>query len=187
MAKVGNNILTQGLQGAIGGMLVFRQLNGKTVVSAKSQKVYPRSDKQKERQDRFRKATQYAKSAMADASLKEQYAAGLSPRCSSAYQVAVADYLNAPSITQVIVHPHPITAQKIITIYASDDFRVAEVTVSIHTADGEVQEEGRATPTATDGIWEYMVSSTTFPLEEMLVTVAAVDLPQNRTSRTVSL
>lgn len=187
MARVVDNILLKGVKGMLGSMLVFRQIKGETIISSRPKKPSSQTPRQLKWQEQFRKATQYAKSAMADASLKEQYAAGLSPRCSSAYQVAVADYLNSPTITQVIVHPHPITAQKIITIYASDDFRVAEVTVSIHTADGEVQEEGRATPTATDGIWEYMVSSTTFPLEEMLATVAAVDLPQNRTSRTVSL
>jgi len=45
MAKVADNIILKGIRGMLGDMLVFRQLNGQTIVSAKPKKPTSRTPK----------------------------------------------------------------------------------------------------------------------------------------------
>ena len=62
MAKVKNNIVTQGLSGMLGGQLVFRQTSRGTVVSvAPSEPSGPLTAGQLAQRTRFQQAVIYAK------------------------------------------------------------------------------------------------------------------------------
>jgi hypothetical protein len=73
MAKQKGNVVTHGLSGKIGDLLVFRQVDGKTVVSKIPERPKTVSDKQKEHRERFQRATFYAKSAVDAPETKELY------------------------------------------------------------------------------------------------------------------
>lgn len=61
---ISNNVLTHGLSGKIGDLIVFRQAGGKALVfSAPKQQTKPPTESQKEQQRRFQQAVIYAKAA----------------------------------------------------------------------------------------------------------------------------
>lgn len=186
MAKVANNIVIKGIKGMLGDMLVFRQLNGQTIVSAKPKKPISRTPKQQEGQERFKRAVAYAKASMANPHLKELYATGISARCTSAHQVAIADFLNAPRIDAVDASHYKGEVGNTISVNATDDFMVASVQVTIHTADGEVIETGAAAKHPLDDCWIYTTTQQHAAYTSSQVTVTASDLPGNTIQKTFS-
>jgi len=74
MAKSGNNIVTHGLSGQLGGLLVFKTLRGQTIVSASPRKSnHEPSNKQKEHQKHFQEANIYGKTVDVTPELLAQY------------------------------------------------------------------------------------------------------------------
>ena len=187
MAKIADNIILTGIKGMLGDMLVFREVKGQTIVSTKPKKPTSRTQKQQEGQERFKKAVAYAKSAMADADTKALYATGISSRCSSAHQVAIADYLNGPRIESIDTSHYNGQAGSSIIVNASDDFMVVTVQVTIHTADGEQFESGNAVKNATDNFWTYTTTQQNASNANCQATITATDLPGNTTTRSFAL
>ena len=56
MAKSVNNIITHGLSGKIGDLLVFKQVDGKTIVSKAPRKSNTETEKQKQHRAKFQEA-----------------------------------------------------------------------------------------------------------------------------------
>lgn len=101
MAQSKNNIITHGLSGKVGDLIVFRSLNGKTIIASKpGARTGELSDAQKQNQKRFQQAIVYAKSAVADPDTKSAYKAA-AEEGESPYNVAVADFMHAPDISEV--------------------------------------------------------------------------------------
>ncbi|MDR3297292.1 MAG: hypothetical protein LBS94_03555, partial [Prevotellaceae bacterium] len=75
MATSKNNVVTHGLSGKIGDLLVFRQMGGKTIVSKVPEKSNVVSDKQVAHRKRFQQAVIYAQGAVADPETKGLYEA----------------------------------------------------------------------------------------------------------------
>ena len=89
MAKAGNNIVTTGLSGKLGNLIVFRNCGGKTLVSkAPLKREQEPTDAQQQHQQCFQEAVLYAKADIADPDKKEAY--------------NVADFLNAPASTKLM-------------------------------------------------------------------------------------
>ena len=66
MAKVGDNIVTTGLSGKLGNLIVFRNRGGSTIVAkAPKKKVTEWSEAQEQHRLRFQEAVLYAKSIIA--------------------------------------------------------------------------------------------------------------------------
>jgi hypothetical protein len=98
MARVKNNIITQGLSGMLGGTLVFRQQGGRTIVSAApTEAAGEPSAAQVAQRQRFQEAAIYAKAQITDPASKAAYAAEQDGSNGSAYAIAVADFLKAPT------------------------------------------------------------------------------------------
>jgi hypothetical protein len=66
MAKQKNNVVTYGLSGKIGDLLIFRRINGKTVISKTPERSKTVTEKQTATRKRFRQVTFYAKAAVAN-------------------------------------------------------------------------------------------------------------------------
>lgn len=76
MAKSKNNVVTHGLSGLIGDLLVFRQRANKTIVADRPRPFSkPPTALQLGIQGRFKKAAQYAKTALLDPLIKAAYQA----------------------------------------------------------------------------------------------------------------
>ena len=75
MAKSNNNIITHGLSGKVGDLLVFSQRNGKTIVSRVPRRSGTLSSATVNQNQKFAMASYYAKSALQDPALKAGYEA----------------------------------------------------------------------------------------------------------------
>jgi len=146
MAESKNNVLTHGLAGLVGDMIVFRNRGGKTFVSAKPKvRTGESTEGQKQQQGRFQEAILYAKTAIADPAKKESYNDATTGG-QSAYNVAVADFFHAPEIKEINVSGYTGKKGDTIKVKVTDDFKVTQVSVAIYNADGSEVEHGLAVP-----------------------------------------
>ena len=104
MAQVKYNVITHGLSGKVGDLVIFSQRHGKTILGKlKTQSATPSEDQLAVR-EKFKLAARYAKSATNDPVINEIYASraggGVTP-----YNLAFADlwhrwfYLNTNAYT----------------------------------------------------------------------------------------
>ena len=178
MAKQTNNVVTHGLSGKIGDLLVFSQRGGKTIVGKVPQKRKTDTEQQKEHRRKFQRAVLYAKSALADPEMREAY--GKSAKTGqNGYNVAVADFFNAPDIHNVDVSNYTGQSGDAIRIRVTDDFMVKEVKVRISSADGTLVEDGYAAPDAVGYVWTYIATSTNDDMDGNRIEIIASDLPGN--------
>lgn len=187
MAESKNNIITHGLSGKVGDLIVFSQRNGKTIVSkAPKEKTKEDTQKQKDQQQRFQRAVLYAKAVLNDPDRKELYDADADQANGvSTYNVAVADLLNAPKIEKIDLSGYTGKKGDIIRITATDDFKVASVTVRIDNADGSLVEEGSALDSGFE--WLYTAVANNADLSGGKITIKATDNPANLTEKSQTL
>jgi len=182
MAQSKNNVITHGLSGLVGGMIVFRNYNGRIIVANKPRmRTGELSEAQKAHLKLFYEAVSYAKLAMKDPEIKAAYQVNAGEG-KTPYNMAIADYLHAPVIEQIDVSAYRGKAGNVIIVRATDDFRVKEVSVSIYDADGMEVEKGAAV-LSVDGIdWVYTVRTDNTSLDGDKIVVLASDLPGHTTT-----
>ena len=187
MARVTRNLLLQGLSGKISG-LVVRQVGDQTIVQAAEAKGQrpARSPRQQAHLDRMYQAQLYAKAQLRDPAALALYTTGISTRCTSAYTVAVADYMKAPIVTALIINAYHGQPGDVIRVQATDNFAVTAVHVRISLPDGILLEEGPAT-LEPDGSWCYLVTAAQPPAPGTTITATVHDRPGNTASHTATL
>ncbi|MDR2917765.1 MAG: hypothetical protein LBV72_00155 [Tannerella sp.] len=183
MAKVENNLFLLGIRGMIGNQMVYRNCKGKIILSKRPQCTGYQSDAQKKQRLRFKEATIYAKAALTDADTFKAYSekAQHSEDALTAYNVAVADYLNLPVIKTVHLDEYSGQPGEGIVVSATDDFEVKEVTVKIRQNDYTLVEKGIALADANGLDWKYTTQSANIPLTGSMVTIRVSDRPGNVT------
>jgi hypothetical protein len=187
MAESKNNVLTHGLTGLVGDMIVFRNRGGKTFVSTKpKERTGEPSENQKQHQGRFQEAILYAKTAIADPATKAEYSKAIAGN-ETAYNIAVADFFHAPDIKDVDLSKYAGKIGETITIRATDNFKVTEVSVTIFNADGTEVEHGLAVISANGIDWLYTASAENASLDGDRIVIRASDLPGNVTEETTNL
>lgn len=174
-----SNVITHGMSGMVGDTIVFRQVGGKTVVAAAPKPTTKDpSVLQQQQRLKFQEAIIYGKTAMADPSKKAAYEAS-AKESESAFNVAVADLLNAPDIESIDISAYKGKTVDKISITAIDDFAVTDVFVSIYNADGSLVEEGPAV-LGDDGIrWQYTAIVNNDSLTDDKIIIKAGDLAGN--------
>ncbi len=180
MAKSKNNVVTHGLSGKVGDILVFSQRAGKTIVGKVPRKRSTQpTAAQKQQLQRFQQAVIYAKGVMANAVQKAAYKASAKAG-ESAYNIAVADMLHAPNIESIDLSTYKGNIGDKITIIATDDFKVVQVSVTIENADGSLVEQGNAVQDAQNNLqWVYTATAANTDLTGDKITVKATDTPGN--------
>jgi hypothetical protein len=187
MAKSKGNVITYGLSGKVGDLLIFRRRNGETIVAKLPEYNDNPSEEQKETRRRFKRATTYAKTALNDPQIREQYESAANKKKGiTAYNVAIADFFNKPEIEEINLEGYSGVAGDEIRIIASDDFTVKSVHVEISNADGETVEKGYAVNT-TGNLWIYVATQNNCDIEENKFVVSVSDMPGNITVEEVSL
>lgn len=182
MAESKNNVITHGLSGKLGDLIVFRNRNGKTIVANKpGSRTGELSEAQKEHQKHFQEATIYGKAALTDPATKAGYAAAAS-NGETAYNVAVADFFHAPNIDEINVSNYTGKIGDAIKVKATDDFKVAEVSVAIYNADGSEVEHGLAVQSANGVEWVYTATADNASLDSDKIIVSVSDLPGHLTA-----
>lgn len=183
MAQSKNNIITHGLSGKVGDLIVFRNRNGKTYVASK-----PRShtgemtEGQKEHQKLFQQAVIYARSVLTSPETKQAYK-DAADEGESAYNVAVADFMNAPDIDEIDLSKYTGKVGDTIIITVTDDFKVAEVSVTIFNADGTEVEHGLAQSGLGGLQWLYAATTANNSLDGDKIIIRASDLPGHATEK----
>ena len=182
MAKSKDNIVTHGLSGKVGNMLVFRQRAGKTIVGkVPVRKGIQPSDKQIAVLEKFQDGVIYAKSAIADPVTKAKYQA-CAVDGQTAYNLALADYCVAPEIKSIDVSNYNGGIGDTIIVKATDNFMVKGVKLSIQKLDGTMIEEGDALQDEQKVIeWVYTATVTNATPGNIKVVAQAHDLPGNIT------
>jgi hypothetical protein len=189
MAKQKNNVVTHGLSGKVGDLLIFRQIKGKTVVSKIPEMPKTATEKQKASRRRFQQATLYAKQATKNPVTRDLYAAAANKgkdKGRTAYNVAVADFYNAPDIDTIDVSSYAGAVGDEIRVIASDDFLVKSCHIQIIDADGSTVEEGEAVNSAGN-LWIYAATQNNESLESNKIIVTVSDLPGNITQEERSI
>lgn len=187
MARSKNNIVTHGLSGKVGDLLVFSQRNGKTIVGkVPKQSTRELSDGQKAHRLKFQKAVLYAKSVMNDPAKNEIYEERVDrSKGQTTYNVAVADLLNAPDIESIDLSSYSGNVGDVIKVMVTDDFGVEEVKVKIENADGTLVEEGNAVNSGIE--WVYTATVQNADLAGDKITVTASDAPANLSEKSENL
>ena len=182
MAKSKNNVVTHGLSGLIGDLLVFRQRANKTIVADRPKlSGIPPSAAQLEIQQRFKKAVQYAKSAMLDPLIKAAYQV-VAKLGQSSFNRAFKDYQLAPEFDEdVNLSTYTGNAGEEITVSVMDDFQVTGVHVQILKPDSSLLEEGDAVQSVNGLDWIYTTTSVIADVVGCRIIFTASDLPGNRT------
>ena len=167
MAKVKRNVILHGISGAIDKTLVFRQMrDGTTILSAApdfSRRVFSKG--QLTHQSRFQQAAMYARRAAKANPIYAELAKGTTK---TAYNIALSDWFNPPSIDRVKWEEGRIH------IKASDNVLVTKVLVTVMDGQEKVLEQGQAKQ-INETNWEYSAKTTG------RVIVEVWDLPGNKT------
>ena len=182
MASTQNNYVTHGLRGQVGELFVFKTVNGKTIVAAPPRKSnHEPTEKQLKLQNLFQEAVIYGKTVMVTPELNTIYKTAL-PEGGSVYQVALADFLNAPKIKEVDVTKYVGDPGNTIRIRATDDFMVKTVDVTITNEDGSLIEAGEAIKQANGVDWLFTATVKKDSLTGNKIVIRAMDLPGNITT-----
>ena len=186
MAKVNDNLVTEGLSGKLGKRLYFRRGRGGTTILAVRPKPSENpeyNDAQLAQQEAFKTATTYAKKA------KNQpiYKALTRGTEETAYNRAVADWFGQPEILNIDASDWTGQIGQTIQIKAQDDTKVINVRVVIHD-NGTILEEGEAVPSETDGLlWTYVTMTNVAAASGILLDANAYDLAGNFGASSVSM
>ncbi|MDR1098201.1 MAG: hypothetical protein LBL57_08720 [Tannerella sp.] len=115
-----------------------------------------------------------------DAEMKAEYQQKAKPGL-SAFNVAVADFLNAPVIDLVDLSNYAGRIGDTVRVRVYDDFAVREVRVRITNADGSPVEEGAAQADAIGYEWTYVATQINESLEGDRIEIFVSDTPGNVT------
>jgi hypothetical protein len=132
----------------LGGIVVYRQYRGKTLLCNRPEKRNTITPHQQKMKSRFLEAVAFAKKMIADPATKALYQPGPESKFTSAYAAALADYLKRPVIDDVDVTGYHGNEGDMIIVKASDIARTLTVTMTVMGINGEVIEQGEALPNA---------------------------------------
>jgi hypothetical protein len=178
MATSNNNVVTHGLSGKIGDLLLFRQWFGRTVVGKIPSGPSSLTPTMAAAREKFRNAANWAKAALANALVqalyKEKAGQGI-----SAHNLALADYIRAPRVAEIKTDGYTGAVGSTIEVLAVDDFKVQSVLVTILAPNGNILEQGNAMQPQPDALWVYTATVANPSLPGSRIKVVAKDLPGN--------
>ena len=159
MARLKGKSIMNGVSGMVGKQVIFRTLRGKTVVSNRPTNNKSKARKMNPSTRQFKRAQKYAKIRMQDPEFKALYSKGVTSTLTSAYLVAGVDFLNPPVIHYIKVLAYSGAIGSVVTIKATDDFRVESVHLTITDGVGKVLETSPATVYRLKPfIWKYQTT-----------------------------
>ena len=184
--KVKLNPMFEEVSGQLGD-LVFRELRGETIASRKPSGNAAPSVDQVAHRERFKLAAAYGKSVMADDTVRALYEEAAKTKNMPVFALTVADYFNAPIITNIDLSAYRGYTGDVIKIYAADDFGVESVHVTLTNPDTNAPiENGAAVESAPgSGLWLY-TATVTVPTPNVKFDVVAADRPGGTAVSTAS-
>ena len=177
MAKLLFNPVVQNIRGKIGELVFRLGRYGPSVGPKAAASSRPPTPAQLTVRQRFKLAAVYAATVMADPAMLASYeplanARNLDPRI-----LAMADYLNAPEVHSIDLTGFHGGVGQSITVQASDDVSLTDVTVAFRDAANVVIEDGAAT--LVNGRWVYTLGTNIPSGTAVTIGVTATDRPGN--------
>lgn len=189
MARIDENMLINRASGNVAKQFVFKKRGMKTHIAKMpplKSKAIPTAQQESVR-DSFGSAVLYAKGAVSDPDLKNEYKEK-TPVGSTAFNTAMKDYFNSPVVSGIDHSEYDGALGSSIVIFAKDDFRVIKVKVSIRNATGTLVEEGTALlDTRNHNKWDYKATQLNATLTGSKITATAFDLPGNKGTLEVTI
>ena len=185
MTKLKKNLFLQGASGTLGDQLVYRRVNGATIVTTKPVGRGEGSEAQKRHNMRFKYATVFAKNAIADDVLGSIYAAAAArmTRYRNPYTLALTDYLKAPEIGDILIESGAAGSTMLVEAYEQP--QLAKVMVDILAEDESLVTSGEATITDNGIQWAFTLTED-IP-EGGSIRVRAYDLPGNVSTKSFTV
>ena len=133
------------------------------------------------KQQRFKKCMLYARAAMQNKTLIEQYSKGLCDH-ELPFKIAFSDAYHAPKIENINLVGYKGNKNDVIRIRAKDDFKVVRVKVNIFNQYNQLIEKGCARNSGRNYRWAYKARTTIVNRQGIFIMVTAFDLAGNRKS-----
>jgi hypothetical protein len=184
MTEVNLNETVDGYRGSI-GRLVFKRYKGRTIVGRKPKTEKPPTEAQIAHRERFKEASCFGKSAMADPALLAFYRPIALERDISIYALAMGDFMKLPEIKPLRLSKYKGKIGDLIEIRATDDIGLADVEVKLIAQDGTLIEQGKAVEIGKrSGIWNYTATAQVTPGTDVFIEVEGIDHAGNETKIT---
>jgi hypothetical protein len=147
MAKVKDNIVTEGTSGKLGKHLVFRYMkDGRTIIATRPDySNHEWTADQRTHHNRFQQAAAYARLASKTNPLYTELTRGTAK---NAYNLALSDWFHAPVIQRVTRQDGRICVD------VTDNVQVTKVLITILDEQRQTQGQGQAV-LVKDARWEY--------------------------------
>ncbi len=182
MSKIHDNPLVKGARGNFGKHYVYKKRGKDTHITKMpviNKNAVP-TESQTEVRELFAAASLYAKGAMSSPDLKKEYQKKAKDG-NTAFNIAIRDYLKVPVVKSIDTGKYDGTIGSLIVVKSRDDFRVAEVKVSIRDVAGVLIEEGNAILNPIDrNKWSYLAVQSNGTPAGCTVSATALDLPGNK-------
>ncbi len=183
MSHIIYNIGLNGLHALLDNFIV-KTRKGKTFIAKKPRKPERESAAQRANRELFRKATQYAVDAMKNPGFKDIYTR-LAGKHSKPFNMAMADYLMAPEISNINISGYGGKPGDVIRMLASDNGYISWVHVRI-LKENVVIEEGRAIERVGVG-YVYTVKEVNANVVGCVVEIRARDMAGRETVVSVEI
>jgi len=171
--------------GAMGDM-VFKKRGKKVYVSIKPKGGSEPSESQLAQRKYFKKAVNYANTALADENTRTFYDELAQRRETTARAVCMGDFLNSPTLEDLDLSGYQGKVGDCILITTNDDVGVVRVNVTL-AEDGFVLEKGPAVELgAGSGNWAYTATTLVSPGVRISIEAEAYDRPGHRTVASAS-
>ncbi|MFZ4522784.1 MAG: hypothetical protein ACOYNC_13830 [Bacteroidales bacterium] len=173
------NSLTKTYSGIFGNQVVLKNRKGKSimVIPKTRDKVNPTA-KQVEVRKKFALASQYARTILLIPEMKALYAAK-AVNGSSAYVVAMTDWLNPPAVHEIDTLDYKGNPGDKIHVVALDNFALKEVRVSVFDSKGSEIEKGFCDQDPMTSRFDYIATVRVDNLKGVKIIAHAVDFPNH--------
>ena len=179
--------ISKNMKGTLGGLVYYRQMNGKTFASAMPK---PRKkvkwDQMPITNVNFIMASEYARRATRNPEWKAIYQA-MATGMQTAYSMAIADYLKPPQIGEVSLKMYLGRPGDKIGITVVNTIRVEWVRLSIENAEGITIEQGEAKPGLGFRTWTFTTTVRNPVRSGTCIHVSAMDFPGHLATREIHL
>jgi len=145
------------------------------------------TQKQLKQRSKFQEAVLYAKSVLANPTQKALYQADhkVKRNLMSAFNVAIADYLNPPVVCRIDVSNYRGKIGDKIYFIILDAISVQSVKVALHQSGGTLIEQGEAVKEGM--LYVYTATANQSSFTGSILTVTVTDLPKNVTEKKQTL
>lgn len=185
MAKRRMNPLSGEFQGTIGDLVFYRRL-GKPCVRRAPIRKKKFTAPERKNQSRFGMASRFANAVLKDPAQKARYQKAAEGSDRSAQNLAVSDFMHAPTLAEIDLSSYTGRAGERIRVRAEEGvLGAAAVDVSIADQAKALLEKGAAAVEKDGRWWSYTAQKELAPDEPVWITITASDQPGNRTTRTL--